>query len=88
MNPSMRVFLLIFLWITALQVAAQSSANDSSSSDGLQTLWGAYRSNLYFGVRPRIPNSLMTGLLWFGTRDYESVQSQSLLGTLTFSSFS
>ncbi|KAF9036697.1 glycoside hydrolase [Panaeolus papilionaceus] len=37
------------------------------------TLWGAYRPNLYFGLRPRIPQSLMTGLMWFGTQDYQSV---------------
>ncbi|PPQ81232.1 hypothetical protein CVT25_015756 [Psilocybe cyanescens] len=36
-------------------------------------LWGAYRPNLYFGLRPRIPQSLMTGLMWFGTHDYQSV---------------
>ncbi|KAH8833864.1 glycoside hydrolase [Flagelloscypha sp. PMI_526] len=35
-----------------------------------ETLWGPYRSNLYFGLRPRIPQSLMTGLVWFGTHDY------------------
>lgn len=27
--------------------------------------WGPYRSNLYVGIRPRIPNSILTGLLWF-----------------------
>ncbi|KAJ7098151.1 glycoside hydrolase [Mycena belliarum] len=36
-------------------------------------LWGAYRPNLYFGLRPRIPQSLMTGLMWFGTHDYQSI---------------
>ncbi|KAJ2161219.1 Processing alpha glucosidase I [Coemansia sp. RSA 552] len=28
--------------------------------------WGTYRPNLYFGTRPRVPNSLLTGLMWFG----------------------
>ncbi|KAF8892637.1 glycoside hydrolase family 63 protein [Infundibulicybe gibba] len=36
-------------------------------------LWGPYRPNLYFGLRPRIPQSLMTGLMWFGTQDYQSI---------------
>ncbi|RDB24187.1 putative mannosyl-oligosaccharide glucosidase [Hypsizygus marmoreus] len=36
-------------------------------------LWGPYRPNLYFGLRPRIPQSLMTGLMWFGTHDYQSI---------------
>ena len=39
-------------------------------------LWGAYRPNLYFGLRPRIPQSLMTGLMWYGTQDYQSISSE------------
>lgn len=27
--------------------------------------WGSYRTNLYFGMRTRSPQSLMTGLMWF-----------------------
>ncbi|KAJ2933986.1 hypothetical protein H1R20_g3111, partial [Candolleomyces eurysporus] len=46
-------------------VLAQKDGNDT-------LLWGAYRPNLYFGLRPRIPESLMTGLIWFGTQDYTS----------------
>ncbi|GAA5950730.1 hypothetical protein JCM21900_000496 [Sporobolomyces salmonicolor] len=45
--------------------AALRSANES-------LLWGTYRPNLYFGLRPRLPSSLLTGLLWFGTHDYQS----------------
>ncbi|KAK6198693.1 glycoside hydrolase [Scheffersomyces amazonensis] len=33
-------------------------------------LWGPYRSSLYFGIRPRIPHSLLSGLMWFGVDDY------------------
>ncbi|CCO28040.1 mannosyl-oligosaccharide glucosidase [Rhizoctonia solani AG-1 IB] len=36
-------------------------------------LWGTYRPNLYFGLRPRLPQSLMTGLMWFGTQHYQSL---------------
>lgn len=46
-----------------------------SSNDSL--LWGPYRPNLYFGLRPRLPqNSLLTGLLWSRVEDYTSVQNQ------------
>ncbi|CAG8438177.1 10724_t:CDS:10 [Acaulospora colombiana] len=41
-----------------------------ASNDSL--LWGTYRPNLYFGTRPRLPESLMTGLIWFGVNDYKS----------------
>lgn len=27
-------------------------------------LWGSYRSNVYFGMRPRLPRSLIAGLVW------------------------
>lgn len=32
-------------------------------------LWGPYRPNVYFGMRPRIPNSLISGLMWFQTKN-------------------
>ncbi|KIK79717.1 glycoside hydrolase family 63 protein [Paxillus rubicundulus Ve08.2h10] len=35
--------------------------------------WGAYRPGLYFGLRPRLPQSLLTGLIWFGTQNYQSL---------------
>jgi hypothetical protein len=38
-------------------------------------LWGAYRPNLYFGVRPRLPKSLMAGLMWAKVEDYQGVQT-------------
>ncbi|KAH8652537.1 glycoside hydrolase [Xylariales sp. PMI_506] len=38
-------------------------------------LWGPYRPNLYFGVRPRIPKSLMTGLMWAKVDNYNDVQN-------------
>ncbi|KAG8531945.1 uncharacterized protein KY384_003581 [Bacidia gigantensis] len=37
-------------------------------------LWGPYRPNLYFGVRPRIPKSLTTGLLWAKVDNFQDVQ--------------
>jgi mannosyl-oligosaccharide glucosidase len=41
-----------------------------------QTLmWGPYRPNLYFGVRPRLPKSLMSGLMWSKVEDWADVQN-------------
>ncbi|KIM49430.1 glycoside hydrolase family 63 protein [Hebeloma cylindrosporum] len=56
-------------WLLILPLA--SSVLSQTTNDTL--LWGAYRPNLYFGLRPRIPQSLMTGLMWFGTQDYQSI---------------
>lgn len=36
-------------------------------------LWGAYRPNTYFGVRPRIPHSLLSGLFWFNADDLNNI---------------
>ena len=53
------------------------SENAKVSNDSL--LWGPYRPNLYFGVRPRIPKSLMTGLLWAKVDSFQGVQNSMWL---------
>jgi hypothetical protein len=50
--------------------------NNDTTDDSL--LWGTYRPNLYFGLRPRLPQSLMTGLMWFGTHNFQSLTSMYL----------
>lgn len=52
---------------TSPQIFSQAS-NDS-------LLWGPYRPNLYFGLRPRLPKSILTGLLWSRVEDFQSVQN-------------
>ncbi|CAL1704069.1 unnamed protein product [Somion occarium] len=59
-----------FLWLL-LPLAATALSEAVNGSESL--LWGTYRPNLYFGLRPRLPQSLMTGLIWFGTNDYQSI---------------
>ena len=56
-----------------LLAVAQESVFTKASNDSL--LWGPYKPNLYFGVRPRIPKSISTGLLWTRVEDYTSVQN-------------
>ncbi|KAI0124410.1 glycoside hydrolase family 63 protein [Xylariales sp. AK1849] len=59
-----------------------AEAQDESILNGEMTrlnnqslLWGPYRPNLYFGIRPRIPKSLMTGLMWGKVDSYVDVQN-------------
>jgi mannosyl-oligosaccharide glucosidase len=54
--------------LVSAQVAEVEKATNAS------LLWGPYRPNLYFGVRPRIPKSLMGGLMWTRVEDYQSAQ--------------
>ncbi|KAI8927969.1 glycoside hydrolase [Entophlyctis helioformis] len=42
------------------EVAAVRRAQNQS------LFWGTYRPNLYFGTRTRTPETLLTGLMWFG----------------------
>lgn len=55
------------------QGAEQPLSGTLSSNESL--LWGPYRPNLYFGVRPRIPKSLLTGLMWMNADDYVGAQN-------------
>ncbi|PNS14449.1 hypothetical protein CAC42_3735 [Sphaceloma murrayae] len=66
------LFLLLNAIVTGIW-AAEESVFTKASNESL--LWGAYRPNLYFGIRPRLPKSLMTGLLWARVEDFQSVQS-------------
>jgi len=64
----MQLFLLL---ITLAAAVVSEPVHETDQS----LLWGPYRPNLYFGIRPRLPQSLMTGLMWFSTLNYQSVQS-------------
>ncbi|KAK4669782.1 Processing alpha glucosidase I [Podospora pseudopauciseta] len=68
--------------VTATTDAAAPSNNDESilhselaSQQNSSLLWGPYRPNLYFGVRPRIPKSLMTGLMWGKVESFQDFQN-------------
>ncbi|KAF9977520.1 Processing alpha glucosidase I [Actinomortierella ambigua] len=59
----------ILLGMSSSTTSAQAAVN--ITEEARQSLWwGTYRPNLYFGTRPRLPQSLMTGLMWFGLQDY------------------
>lgn len=38
-------------------------------------LWGPYKPNLYFGVQPRIPKSLMAGLMWGRVDNFQDIHT-------------
>ncbi|KAI0016991.1 glycoside hydrolase family 63 protein [Xylariomycetidae sp. FL0641] len=70
----------LLVWVTTQNyvVAAQNEGVLNSEIGRLNNqslLWGPYRPNLYFGVRPRIPTSLTTGLMWAKVDNYVDVQN-------------
>lgn len=66
--------LLLSTTLAADQVALSENAKLSNES----LLWGPYRPNLYFGVRPRIPKSLTTALLWAKVDDFQTAQTSKI----------
>ncbi|WFD07739.1 mannosyl-oligosaccharide glucosidase [Malassezia vespertilionis] len=61
-----------------LQLILAFAACISASSDVVGdpgTVWGTYRPQVLFGMRPRLPDSLVTGLAYFATRDYHDVNN-------------
>jgi mannosyl-oligosaccharide glucosidase len=48
------------------------AADHSEFPDKASLLWGPYRPNLYMGIRPRIPDSLIAGLMWGTSEEMES----------------
>jgi mannosyl-oligosaccharide glucosidase len=60
--------------VNAALVAAADDIFTLSSNDSL--LWGPYKPNLYFGMRPQLSKSISTGLLWGRVEDYREVQNK------------
>jgi len=67
-------FTVLLASATVVLAAAETSVFSKASNDSL--LWGPYRSNLYFGIKPRLPRSLSTGLLWARVEDFTVIQDQ------------
>jgi hypothetical protein len=69
-RPSFHHFLLAlaaFSFATTLQHESDADNSDSISRALNDTLlWGPYRPNIYFGVKPRLPESFISGLMWSG----------------------
>jgi mannosyl-oligosaccharide glucosidase len=67
-------------------VGASSGAGDDNVVVGLSAetgrhgneslLWGPYKPNLYFGVRPRTPDGVWTGLMWSKFNDPNDLSRQ------------
>lgn len=48
--------------------------NEVAKSANQSLLWGPYRPNLYFGVRPRLHKSFMGGLMWANVDGAQDIQ--------------
>jgi mannosyl-oligosaccharide glucosidase len=70
--------LLFFCLFGASYVSASDDVStlikEVSKASNESLLWGPYKSNLYFGVHPRIPKSLVAGLMWTRADSFSTVQ--------------
>ncbi|KAG5913241.1 hypothetical protein E4U42_001344 [Claviceps africana] len=75
------------VWVVRLVAAAVLAATGAAATGDASVLtsemarlnnqslfWGPYKPNLYFGVRPRVPKSLWTGLMWGRIEVYNDVK--------------
>ncbi|KAH6684239.1 glycoside hydrolase family 63 protein [Halenospora varia] len=62
--------------VVALGVKADETVlfQENARHTNQSLLWGPYRPNVYFGVRPRIPKSFMGGLMWSKVDNFQDVQ--------------
>ncbi len=74
--------LVALISLLSLQTVAADDESILTSEIGRlnnqSLLWGPYRPNLYFGIRPRLPKSLMAGLLWVKVDSYTDVQNRTV----------
>jgi mannosyl-oligosaccharide glucosidase len=65
-----------FIGVARAEAQDEAILTDTVARENNQSLlWGPYRPNLYFGVRPRLPKSIMTGLMWAKVDNYADVQN-------------
>ena len=64
---------VLFVLLTAFFIASQASTPQANAS----LLWNPYRPNLYLGFRPRIPNSLLIGVMWANVDENSNIESNN-----------
>lgn len=86
MMHHLRISILLTSLLYAIGVIANQDLNDVSilikeaaRANNQSLLWGPYKPNLYFGVRPRIAKSLTAGLMWAKVDDYANAQQSAFL---------
>ena len=54
----------LWLLFSSSLISATALEHELGSSNDAALRWGPYRPNLYFGVRPQIPDTLLMGMMW------------------------
>ena len=60
----MQLSAILVAWYALVAPAISKRVDSSLYANEAPLLWGPYRPNLYLGIRPRVPESLVAGLMW------------------------
>ncbi|KAK5723472.1 Processing alpha glucosidase I [Elasticomyces elasticus] len=71
----MQPFLLLLLILFCNFTAALPALEHASPSSHASLLWGPYRPGIYLGIRPRLPETLLMGVMWTNADDAARVSS-------------
>ena len=63
---------LLFPYWAAASGSEASSYDPTKPLEDPSLIWGTYRPQIYFGIRAAVPESLLSGLLWFSPARYDS----------------
>ena len=74
--------LLVFLLALSILTNAFPAAIEDPSATNASLLWGPFRPNLYMGIRPRLPGSLLMGLMWSNVDDLSGIYKSTLVKKL------
>lgn len=50
--------------LLAILPSSLTRAEELGATHNASLLWGPYRPNLYMGIRPRVPDSFLMGVMW------------------------
>lgn len=71
------VYLFVFcMWYNSVVSASETLdflSRRAAQYSNSTLFWGPYRPNIYVGMGPRLPNSLLSGLMWTNVNDYENL---------------
>ena len=85
-RPVVAIYLVLFIFLQVLPLVARDHSESNELSEE-SLLWGPYRPNLYLGIRPRIPNSLLMGLMWSNADEPSKISNSTYIKARTIDAF-
>lgn len=90
MSSSVRFFVSALALLASVTTVSGTTEDDSATraeavlqqelarASNQSLLWGPYNPGLYFGLRPRIPNSFRAALMWTSVDEFADFQNGAM----------